>query len=95
MLILVLLNKFGREPDVLHTWELLEIDYTDYCVIQISSLKVVCISSVVIYCSMNKSRIEGTIAVLVLLFILIFVTTFSTFLLLIWMPVLEHQSQPF
>lgn len=37
------MNKYGREPDVLHIWELLEIDYPDYSVIQISSLKVVCI----------------------------------------------------
>lgn len=86
MLILVLSNKFGREPDVL--WELLEIDYADYCVIQIRNLKVVCISSVVIYWSMNKSRIEGTIVVLVLLVIFIFVTTFSTFLLAFWMSVI-------
>lgn len=70
------------------------IDYPDYCVIQIPSLKVVCISSVVIYCSMRESRIEATIVVLVLLLILIFVT-FSTFLLSFWMSVLQRQSQPF
>lgn len=58
-------------------------DYPDDCVIQIPSLKVVCISSVVIYCSMKKSRIEGTVVVLLLLVILIFVTTFFHFYVVI------------
>lgn len=83
MFIFVLLKKFGREPDVLHIWELLEIDYPDYCVIQIPILKVVCVSSVVIYCSMKKSRIEGTVVVLLLLVILIFVTSFFHFYVVI------------